>query len=174
LHRQIRLLGDGSGATKLYNPCYEWEYPSCASEELDPLAPPYSRNLTCVSCEGLVTREQGGWVYRYYAPCPVGQYRGTCSNECVFPDAGNVRGQVRPCSGSCLRGRNSDFVCGTVLGEAHAIQRTHAPLTNTTGVRPVPQLHERQVGACCVHFSRRSANRRMRMDVRARLHEVNH
>ncbi|KAJ1491451.1 hypothetical protein T484DRAFT_1882630 [Baffinella frigidus] len=86
------------GATKLYNPCYEFEYPSCADDDFDPLAPAFSRNLTCHSCLGLITVNQGGWTYRYFEGCPIGQFRGPCRNECVFPDAGNVRGQCLNCT----------------------------------------------------------------------------
>mmetsp|Transcript_50794 Transcript_50794/g.101477 ORF Transcript_50794/g.101477 Transcript_50794/m.101477 type:complete len:147 (-) Transcript_50794:8-448(-) len=67
--------------------CYEWEYAECANG-----------TLSCTPCEGLVTLRQGGWTLRTYTRCPVGQYRSPCNPSCVFPTAGNVRGQCVECT----------------------------------------------------------------------------
>mmetsp|Transcript_6641 Transcript_6641/g.10498 ORF Transcript_6641/g.10498 Transcript_6641/m.10498 type:complete len:124 (+) Transcript_6641:2723-3094(+) len=68
--------------------CFEWEYAVCFQ----------NGSYTCQPCEGMVERFQGGWFYRTYTSCPVGQYRAPCNNRCVFPDAGNMRGQCINCT----------------------------------------------------------------------------
>merc|ERR1711998_787130 len=47
---------------------------------------------------GMVQTYQGGWYYRTYTRCEIGQYRAPCNNRCVFPDAGNMRGQCLNCT----------------------------------------------------------------------------
>jgi len=74
-------------SVSLNNPCYEWQYAECNGS-----------HVTCQPCLGVSTIFQGGAELRTYEACEVGWYRAPCVNRCVFPDAGNVRGQCVTCS----------------------------------------------------------------------------
>jgi hypothetical protein len=55
----VQVRAAAGGGTKLYNPCYEFEYPSCADDDFDSLAPAFSRNLTCMPCMVRVCEREG-------------------------------------------------------------------------------------------------------------------
>jgi len=91
-----QLVYNDDQSVTLSNPCYEWEYANCSEQG----------SVTCHECLGVTTRMQGGLALRSYEPCTVGFYRSPCVNRCVFPDAGNVRGQCVRCSNAKTRHAN--------------------------------------------------------------------
>ena len=54
--------------------------------------------ISCHTCLGVTSKLQGGHILHSLEGCDVGFYRAPCVNRCVFPDAGNVRGQCIACN----------------------------------------------------------------------------
>lgn len=76
-----------NASVSLSNACYEWQYAQCNG----------AGEITCHTCLGVSSKLQGGKMLHTLEACGNGYYRAPCMNRCVFPDAGNVRGQCVPC-----------------------------------------------------------------------------